>query len=725
MTATSSTTGARARRLTDSQLRGLAMITFAACVVFYLIDGLVPLFARVAAGQGWRWGAGPLDTMLVVITALFPIVGVLIARREPRNAVAWIMLAAGVVASFPFVPYYEYTIKFQPGSLPAGDTVAAIEDGTWAIIIALIGMFLILLFPDGHLPSPRWRWVAWLAGITTVYVYLATTFTPGKLPDLPIDNPWGLSFLGGRTANLVLLTLVVIPISIGLCAAGLVVRFRRSTGIERQQLKWLTTAGAVVAVGYGTALLATLPGDGNWTSSDPTWLKIVEIAGVSTFALIPISIGVAILKHGLYDIDVVINKALVFGLLAGFITVVYVGIVVGVGHLAGRGDRPNIVLSIAATTFVAVAFQPVRERVERFANRLVYGRRATPYEVLSDFADRVGGAYDATALLPVMARTVAEGLDATRVEIWLTGGSGLLRDTSWPAAESTLNGSVPTTNDIVADRVVEVRHSGDLLGALAVTKPAGDSFRPAELKLLDDVAAQAGLVLRNVRLVEELRGSRERLMSSQDDERRRLERRLHDGAQQRLVTVGALINQAREQLGPDAGDSATALDQLAGQLQSANEELSELARGIHPAVLTDLGLGAAIQALADRAPVPVGVDVRLEQHLSRNVEATLYFVAAEALTNVAKYAHATSVVLTLSIEETSAVLEVVDDGIGGVDETRGSGVRGLRDRVAAVDGNIEISSPPGAGTRLRCLIPLTATVTSRTEDLLLAGRSGR
>src|SRR3954452_6951343 len=180
-----------------------------------------------------------------------------------------------------------------------------------------------------------------------------------------------------------------------------------------------------------------------------------------------------------------------------------------------------------------------------------------------------------------MARHAAEGLRAHRVEIWLATGAGIVRDVPWRSADSENvtdsdaaghgAGTVHTASDIVADRVVEVRHFGDLLGALAVTKPLGDSFRPAEVKILDDVAAQAGLVLRNVRLVEELRGSRERLMSSQDDERRRLERRLHDGAQQRLVTVGVLINDARAQLGPDGGDSVTALEQLAAQLQSANE----------------------------------------------------------------------------------------------------------------------------------------------------------
>src|SRR3954466_10001910 len=357
------------------------------------------------------------------------------------------------------------------------------------------------------------------------------------------------------------LALLSLPVSIILCAAALVVRFRRSSGRERLQLKWLASAAAMVATCYGVAMLGTAIANGNWDANDPAWLRILEDIALFSFALIPLSIGVAILRHGLYDIDLVINKTLVFGLLAAFITVVYVGIVVGVGRLAGRGDRPNIVLSIAATTLVAVAFQPVREGVERFANRLVYGRRATPYEVLSDFADRVGGAYDAGALLPQMARTVADGLDASRVEVWLTTDSGMVRDATWPSADSENvtdsdaaghgAGTVHTASDIVADRVVEVRHFGDLLGALAVTKPLGDSFRPAEVKILDDVAAQAGLVLRNVRLVEELRGSRQRLMTSQDDERRRLERRLHDGAQRRLVSVASKIDEARGLLGSD------------------------------------------------------------------------------------------------------------------------------------------------------------------------------
>ena len=708
--------------VTDPQARRLATFVFVLVSGFYVLSPLALVAARLAHGDGWTWPAPLTETFMVVLSFSFPLVGYLIARQQPRNAVGWVMLGVGLLLSLPTGVYVEYGHDIDPGSLPGVTVVAALTSAGWAPVIGLIGTFIILLFPDGHLPSRKWRGVAWFSGSAIAWVYLLVTFAPGELEEAGIgdvENPLGLAFIGPLEPVL-LPTIVVLPISMMLCAAGLVVRFRRSIGRERQQLKWLATAGAIVAAGYALAMAASLIGNGSW-SNDPLWLRIIQNGTLLSFALIPIAIGVAILKHGLYDIDVVINKALVFGVLAAFITFVYIAIVVGVGRLLGGGDRPNVVLSIAATTLVAVAFQPVRERVQRFANRLVYGRRATPYEVLSQFADRVGGAYDATRLLPLMAQTVGQGVGASRAEVWLATDDELVREAAWPEA-ADLGELVSLALDAVpGDRVVAVRHRGELLGALSVTKPAGEELGVAEVSLLDDVAAQAGVVLRNVRLVEELRDSRERLMSSQDDERRRLERRLHEGAQQRLHTVADLLRMARAAVSPDDAGAQVALDQLADQLRGATEDLGELARGIHPAVLTELGLGAALRSLAGKVPGPVTLEVDLDGELPPTTEATIYFVAAEALTNVAKYAHATQVRLTARRHAGSVLLEVVDDGMGGVDDTRGSGIRGLRDRVAAVDGVIEIHSPPGGGTRLSCSIPVRTTPRS-SEMLALAGR---
>src|SRR4249919_3600504 len=329
--------------------------------------------------------------------------------------------------------------------------------------------------------------------------------------------------------------------------------------------------------------------------------------------------------------------------MAGFITSVYVAIVVGVGWAVGS-DR-NLGLSILATAVVAVGFQPVRERVQRLANRLVYGRRATPYEVLSQFSGGMAHAVATDELLPRMARIVAEGSGAAGADVWLRVGSELVREAAWPKPDGYLgsvvalaDGDDPTTVTD-ADLAMPVRHPGQLLGAIGVRKPPGEQISPAETKLLADLASQAGLVLRNVRLIEELRTSRQRLVSAQDEQRRRLERDLHDGAQQRLVAVSLALRMARAGIDPDKdADPGERLEMTSAELGQALSELRELARGIHPAILTERGLVAGLHSLAERSTVPTSVQSDLDRRLPAPVEAAAYFVVWEALANVAKYA---------------------------------------------------------------------------------------
>jgi signal transduction histidine kinase len=251
-----------------------------------------------------------------------------------------------------------------------------------------------------------------------------------------------------------------------------------------------------------------------------------------------------------------------------------------------------------------------------------------------------------------------------------------------------------------------VRHGDELLGLLAVTKPATEPVTPAEDAMLEHVASQAGLVLRNVRLVDDLRSSRQRLVTSQDDERRRLERNLHDGAQQSLVSVALLLRMAAGQADP--GKLQAALQEASTQLQQAIDELRELARGIHPAILTDRGLGPALTSLAERCPVPVDLDNQVRRRLPGPVEGTLYFVVAEALTNVARYAQAPQARVVVRDEGDTVALEVLDHGVGGADGSQGSGLLGLADRVAVVDGSFEVHSPPGGGTRIAVRVPVPA-----------------
>jgi signal transduction histidine kinase len=478
------------------------------------------------------------------------------------------------------------------------------------------------------------------------------------------------------------------------------------------QLKWLTTAAAGVAVAYAAAILVSLQVE--WGSpTTPTWIAAVQNAAVVTFILIPIAIGIAILKYRLYDIDVVINKTVVYGALAGFITLVYVGIVVGIGTVIGQGDRPNLGLSILATAVVAVAFQPVRERVQRFANRLVYGKRATPYEVLSHFASRMAGTYATDDLMPQMARVLAEGTGAATAKVWLRVARELRVTSVWPEVDGAgferielPGGELPPIFN--ADLAIPVRDRGELLGALSITKGRGEPVTPTEQKLLTDLASQAGLVLRNVRLIEELRASRQRIVSAQDEERRRIERNIHDGAQQQLVALNVKLGLARTLADKDLAKTEELISQLQSETQDALENLRDLARGIYPPLLADKGLVAALEAQARKATFPVTVQADGVGRFSKETEAAVYFCVLEAMQNVAKYAQASNVMVRLFGLGGELNFQVEDDGRGFDPEAtrRGSGLTNMTDRIEALGGTLEIQSHPGRGTTLVGSVPI-------------------
>jgi signal transduction histidine kinase len=646
----------------------------------------------------------------------FPVVGLIISSRQPQNRIAWIFLAIGLAWELWWfgTSYLEYGVVTNPGSVPAPGVVAALTDWMWAPAIGLTGTLLILLFPDGRLPSPRWRPFAWLSVIAIGLSAVADMLLPGSFTNIGfpnVRNPLGIEALV-PVLNVIQFAVALIPLCIVGSAVSIIKRFRQSRGVERLQIKWLAAAGATVAVGYIVFWIAGIP-----YVSDPTppaWATVIKEMGVFTVCLIPLAAGVAILKYRLYDIEIVINKALVYGAMAAFITAVYVAIVVGIGR--SLGSERNLGLSILATGLVAVAFQPVRGRVQRFANRLVYGERATPYEVLSAFSGGMARTVATEDLLPRMARIVAEGTGAARADVWLRVGSELVREASWPEEDVGAKVAEPVSDDGVTtlrdtDRAVPVRHRGELLGVIGVKKSAGEAVTPADEKLLQDLASQAGLVLRNVRLIEELRSSRQRLVSAQDEERRRLERDLHDGAQQRLVAISVVLRMARSLVDAETeGAVGERIDQVSEELTRALNELREFARGIHPTILTESGLGPALESLAERSTVPATVDASLDGRLPRAVEATAYFVASEALANVAKYAKANRVTIRAAMDDGELTVEVADDGIGGADPSRGSGLRGLSDRVAAVDGTMAIQSPPGEGTQLTVRIPVPAFV---------------
>src|SRR5258708_22325175 len=283
-----------------------------------------------------------------------------------------------------------------------------------------------------------------------------------------------------------------------------------------------------------------------------------------------------------------------------------VGSVGGVGSVVHSGGGGNLAVSIVATAIVAVAFQPLRDRLQRLANRVIYGKQATPYEVLSTFNEGVAETYAEEEVLSRMARLLADATDATHAEVWIAVGPSLRVAASWPVAEQ-VSAAVPLDGDqlpaLPAPASMAVRHQGELLGALPCANRPGEALTPVAAALLDDLARQAGLVLRNAGLteslrarVDDLRDSRKRLVTAQDEARRRLERNLHDGAQQNLVAIKVKLGLAKVFADKDPARARQLLGEIKADADEALETLRDLARGIYPPLLADKGLAVALAA---------------------------------------------------------------------------------------------------------------------------------
>jgi signal transduction histidine kinase len=629
--------------------------------------------------------------------AMAAIVAILLVSRRPENRIGWLFLLAGFFLSLSgfCAAYGVHALSVDPGSLPAGNL--AYWAASWIGFIPLMALTLLLIeFPTGSPRTPRWRVAerfvvaGWILTISVSAFFSALNWSH------PFDEDQGS---GGPLAALVVIVVFLIPVvgSFVLSIVAMINRFRKATGDERLQLKWFVVGGALVLI----TILLTIPWNNPWTTA------LQDAAIVFWFT----AIAVAILKYRLYEIDVVISRAVVYGTLAVFITLVYVGLVVGIGTLVGNNRSP--LLSAVAAAVVAVAFQPVRQWARRLANRVVYGSRATPYEVLSNFADRIAGTYGAEDVLPQMAQIVAAGTGAARTVVWLRVGDELRAEASSGDAPETASiriagGAMPAMPG--GEFAAPVTDQGELLGAISVRMPRAEPLSEAGERLIADVASQAGLVLSNARLIEELRASRQRIVAAQDQARRRLERNIHDGAQQQLVALAVKLRLMGAMVGKDPDKERQLADQLVAETQDALENLRDLARGIYPPLLQDKGLVSALEAQARKSPVRTTVDADGVSRYPQELEAAVYFCTLEAMQNAAKYADATAVTVRLSQRDGRLTFDITDDG-SGFDPSlngHGSGLQGMADRLEALGGRLEVRSAPGHGTTIGGTLPLFA-----------------
>jgi signal transduction histidine kinase len=623
-------------------------------------------------------------------------------RRNERTARLLSLAMVGTAGVFNLQAHGVYEILTPT-------TFEEVTHDGFHLLAAVAYLLALLLFPDGRL-VPRWR-----RGPTVLLYAVAI----GALVPLAWAAP-GAS----RSISLIITFGVLTPL-VGVASQAY--RYRRSPdATEQQQARLLFWAlSPALLVGLYAVVVALQNTGGHEFEGRSIVVLPVSIFRVfqPVFSIIPIALFIGILRYRLWDIDKVISRTLVYSVLAGFVSAVYVAVVVGIGSLFGDAQTENLGLSIVATGVIAVAFQPVKDRVQRFANRLVYGQRATPYEVLSEFSERMAETPATDVLLARMARILAEGTAARRADVWLKVGHELRPAASWPsdvepAIALPIDGpEIPWIPDVTT--AVAVRHQGELFGALSVTKPSNESLAPTEEKLLADLGRQAGLVLRNVQLtadllarLAELRASRQRLIAAQDETRRRLERNLHDGAQQQLVALKVGLSLAEgmaEELGEDGVGLLEMLGSLKSQMGEALENLRDLARGIYPPLLAAEGLASALASQARKAAVPVDVQARDIGRYDQDAEAAVYFCVLEALQNIAKYAEAEAVILRLHEEGGLLHFEVRDDGRGFDPSTteKGAGSQNMVDRLEALDGHLEIHSAPGEGTSVQGTIPVT------------------
>ena len=651
-----------------------------------------------------------------VAAVAYATLGVLIIRRA-ANLIGWIMLAEGAgIAVFGLTSAYAIAgVAAHPGSLPAAKLAGTLSECSFSPVTFLIAL-MFLLFPTGKLPSSRWRPVA-AAGFLVAGLNLIGLVVTPRLLQLPVPGGISLRYpnpLGVQSFAPVLravpvgtlygLGVVFVPFMAAV-VVSLVVRYRAGDRLLRQQIKWLALAAAVFAACLLIALLGVAAGQVWLTGAAFTVSAVVSLFGI------PAAMTVAILRHRLYDIDVIISRAVVYALLSAAFTGVYVGIVLGIGTFVGHQGGP--VLTIAAAVTIALLFAPLRRRAQLLANRLVYGRRATPYQALSDFAGDMAGQLDLSEAVEKMVSVLAGATGAGRAEAWIRVGTQLRPAAIWPhgspppaAVALGSGGALPSFEG--ASRAVAVKHAGELLGALSLQKPRNEPLTSTEDELLRHLASQAGLVLRNAALIGELRASRRRLVEAQDAERRKIERNLHDGAQQQLI---ALTIQLR--LLEESADDPAAVRQLApvvrDGLHAALDDLRDLARGIYPPLLAGQGLVPALQAQARRAALPVEIDADGIGRFPQDSEAAVYFCILEALQNITKYAAASRATVGLSCSDGSLRFTVIDDGTGfDTASTRnGTGLQGMADRLAALGGALHVRSQPGHGTTLTGQLPVS------------------
>ncbi|MGH3087076.1 MAG: histidine kinase, partial [Rubrobacteraceae bacterium] len=532
------------------------------------------LALNLSGGDG-----SPYFVNLAAAAFAFSMVGVLIASRRPENPVGWLFGAVGLLYAVT-VFSGEYGAYALDTGLPGGVVAFWLASWLW-LPGANVILFSFLLFPDGRLPSRRWRPAAWLFAIVAFLSAAVWAFAPDALwrdfsEDLPpFGNPFGVE---SAAWLLIPANAVLTPLSALVCTVvplvALVVRFRRARGEERQQIKWVAYAAAILM----TAIVSV----SFWPALDGSPFGMaIFLAG---FLGIPASVGVAVLKHRLYDIDLIINRTLVYGALTACVVGIYAFVVGYLSVLFQTGG--NLFFSLVATGAVAVLFAPLRDRLQRLVNRMIYGERDEPYAVVSRLGDRLESTLAPDAVLPAIVGTIRDALKLpyTAIELPRNGGFEVAATAGEPV-EGPLR--------------LPLSYQGETVGRLLLgSRSPGEAFTATDRRLLDDLAHHAGVAVHGVRVMTDLQRSRERLVLAREEERRRLRRDLHDELAPTLAALGLTAATVGELIEADPERAAEVNEKLRNEIRATVGEIRRLVYDLRPPALDELGL---VEAVRDRA----------------------------------------------------------------------------------------------------------------------------
>ena len=628
----------------------------------------------------------------IVFGLAFPVAGALILSRLPGNRLGWLYCLCGLASSVTLASYAyaQRGLVDRPGSLPGALAAGWVSSWIWVCGFSPLVTFGVLWFPDGRLPSRRWWPVAAVAGLAVGLGVISAALRPGPLAnDLVRVNPLGVPLprsLFDAVGQGVFVPLLVVAILGSL--AALAVRYRRGPAGKRDQLRWLLIAVGLLVVSFALVGGAAVALAGN-------------LLGLVAIPLVPLSVGVAVLRRRLGGAEVAVRRSLVYGWLLAAGLAVYAGVVLVLDAVLRGHAQP--VATLAAAGAVAVLYQPLRLRLQRAAERMLYGDRGDPYAVLTGLGRRLQAAGSAEQTLPETVETIAAALRLPYVAVELPGDR--------PARPTAAHGTSPGPEPLV----VPLIHGGDAVGRLVVARrDTREDLTAAERRLLADLGRQVAVAAHAVLLDRALRRSRERLVVGREEERRRLRRDLHDGLGPALAGVALGVDAARNMLRTDPHSADALLAELKDETLGCVGEVRRIVEDLRPPALDELGLLPALTAFVDRLSTRDDA-LRVAVHapdplppLPAAVEVAAYRIATEAMTNVARHAHARSCLLRLEVGQDLTV-EVRDDGVGmPAGRLAGVGLPSMTERAAELGGHCVVARLDGGGTQVMAHLPLAA-----------------